>query len=173
MLHIGEAVLQSSLFVWFRSIFFAFFEPQKGPEMSTLNSMTQRSDANTYRVVEYSRSPDGERVRVSTEELIDETGDISAQALKIDRIHSNIIQQSVQQLQQQQQQQIMSNTHISAYSQESKKTIALNEENSKNFTVKLYPADIHQNETQEMTMFVENSHEDLNTGRVFKIDLNK
>jgi hypothetical protein len=140
--------------------------------MSTLNSMTQRSDANTYRVVEYSRSPDGERVRVSTEELIDETGDISAQALKIDRIHSNIIQQSVQQLQQQQQQ-IMSNTHISAYSQESKKTIALNEENSKNFTVKLYPADIHQNETQEMTMFVENSHEDLNTGRVFKIDLNK
>ena len=104
--------------------------------------------------------------------MIDETGDISAQALKIDRIHSNIIQQSVQQLQQQQQQ-IMSNTHISAYSQESKKTIALNEENSKNFTVKLYPADIHQNETQEMTMFVENSHEDLNTGRVFKIDLNK
>lgn len=140
--------------------------------MSTLNSngnMWTGSDANAgYRVVEYSRSPDGERVRVTTEELITDAGDISSQALNIDRIHSSALEQSRIQMQQQQQQ---SNTHISAYShQESKKTIAL-EDSSKNLTtVQLYPT---SNETQEMTMYVENSHEDLNTGRIFKIDLNK
>lgn len=138
--------------------------------MSTLNSngnMWTGSDANAgYRVVEYSRSPDGERVRVTTEELITDAGDISSQALNIDRIHSSALEQSRSQMQQQQQ----SNTHISAYShQESKKTIAL-EDSSNLTTVQLYPT---CNETQEMTMYVENSHEDLNTGRMFKIDLNK
>lgn len=138
----------------------------RGADLSTIRSSDntlQTNSGNGYRAVEYSRSPDGERVRVTNTEEILEGGDISAQALKIDRIntsHLNIQQNAT--------------SHISAYSfQGPKKTITLNEESSKNFSVKLFPPDFNEDETQEMSMFVENSQEDLNTSRMFKIDLNR
>ena len=112
-----------------------------------------------FRAVEYIRSQDGgERVRVTNiEELnsdIDE--DISAQALKIDRINTDEFLKQAK-------------SYISTHKmQESKKTVTLSED----FSVKLFPATVNDNETQEMTMFIANSMDDLNLERAFKIDLN-
>jgi len=104
--------------------------------------------SGAFRAVEYSRGPDGEQIRMTNIEAMSHGGDeeIAAQALKIDRINSR--------------------NFVSTHNmQETRKIVTLtNEESYKDLKVK-------EDETQEMTMFVDNNKED-DLNLAFKIDLN-
>ena len=118
----------------------------------TQNTITQASDLSqksAYRAVEYSKSSEGERVRVTNTEEINGAEEYASQAYRIDSSE------------------FKTTTEIRG---ESKKS-TLTEDSEKSFVVKFFPTE-QEKETQEMTMFVDASNDDLNL-KTFKINLNQ
>ena len=117
---------------------------------NTINQASELSQKSAYRAVEYSKSSEGERVRVTNTEEVNGAEEYASQAYRIDSSE------------------FKTTTEIRG---ESKKSSTLTEDSEKSFVVKFFPTE-QEKETQEMTMFVDASNDDLNL-KTFKINLNQ
>jgi hypothetical protein len=121
-------------------------EQQNGLYSSTTNKQTN-SDA-LCRSVEYTKSPRMERVRITNENMTDEEQDIATHVYKIDARQVPI--------------RVAESQEFGYQSSIVSGSGAYGENEEKAFVVKLFPVDEHENEIQEMTMYVE-SNEQITT----------
>ena len=104
------------------------------------NSGVSDSLKSMYRAVEYTKSPQIERVRVKNSDDCDEFEVISSQQQEMS---SRSYNQSI----------------VDSYRTVDSNAIVYGDEDEKTFVVKLFPLDEQEKEVQEMTMYVESSND--------------